>query len=178
MSHNAEQEIPAHLIHDALERVISSRDFANSDRKKCFLKFIVQETLAGRSDRIKAYTIAVDIFGRSPSFDPTADPLVRIEAGRMRRSLEHYYLTDGSADRVQITVPKGGYVPRFSLRTDTRSFVVPVLADVRMNAGRTPVVIPTPAAFDQAPAAAASSSSLPHRQFRIGGRLPIVRLLL
>lgn len=178
MSHNAEQEVPAHLIHDALQRVISSRDFANSDRKKRFLKFIVQETLSGRSDRIKAYTIAVDIFGRSPSFDPTADPLVRIEAGRMRRSLEHYYLTEGSSDGVQITVPKGGYVPHFSLRTGSRSLVTPVLADERMNAGRMPAVIPTPVTFDQAPAAAAFASPLPHRPLRIGGRLPNVRLLL
>ncbi|EWY36320.1 hypothetical protein N825_28670 [Skermanella stibiiresistens SB22] len=178
MSHDAEQEISAHLIHDALQHVISSRNFANSDRKKCFLKFIVQETLAGRSDRIKAYTIAVDIFGRSPSFDPTADPLVRIEAGRMRRCLEHYYLTEGASDRVQITVPKGGYVPHFSLRTEAKSLVAPVMADERMNAGRMPAVIPTPAVFDQAPAALASSSPLPHKPLRLGGRLPIVRLLL
>ena len=86
----------------------------DSDRKRRFLKFIVQETLAGHADRIKAYTIAVDVFGRDPSFDPASDPMVRIEAGRLRRCLEHYYLTEGSADAVQITIPKGGYVPQFT----------------------------------------------------------------
>jgi len=72
MSHNADEVLPPHLIHAALERVIASHEFSGSDRKKRFLEFIVQETLAGNANRIKAYTIAVDVFGRDPSFDPAA----------------------------------------------------------------------------------------------------------
>src|SRR4051795_5880495 len=113
MSHDTNDAIPPQLIQDALERVISSREIVNSERKKRFLKFIVQETLAGNADRIKAYTIAVDVFNRDASFDPVSDPVVRIEAGRLRRCLEHYYLAEGTADPVRITIPKGGYVPQF-----------------------------------------------------------------
>ena len=103
----------------------SQPEFGASDRKKRFLQYIVQEALAGHADRIKAYTIAVDIFGRDPSFDPASDPVVRIEAGRLRRCLEHYYLTKGSADEVQITIPKGGYVPQFTLRKETKPSTFP-----------------------------------------------------
>jgi adenylate cyclase len=159
MSHEADEAIPPYLIHDALQRVIGSQEFSTSDRKKRFLKYIVQEALARHADRIKAYTIAVDIFGRDPSFDPAYDPVVRIEAGRLRRCPEHYYLTEGSADQVQITIPKGGYVPQFTLRKATKRSVPKVLLeDERLNAGRMPAIIPVEAVLDQAPVAAPSSS--------------------
>lgn len=116
MSHETSGAIPLHIIQDALERVVSSREMVHSERKKRFLKFIVRETLAGNAARIKAYTIAVDVFDRDPSFDPVSDPVVRIEAGRLRRSLEHYYLTEGATDQLRITIPKGGYVPEFISR--------------------------------------------------------------
>ena len=84
MAYDAEETTPPLLIQDALQRVLASRDFVNSERKQRFLKFVVQETLAGRAGRIKAYAIALDVFDRGPSFDPVADPVVRIEAGRLR----------------------------------------------------------------------------------------------
>jgi adenylate cyclase len=87
VSHDAKQAIPSHLIHDALQRVIGSRNFVNSNRKKRFLKFIVREALAGHADQIKAYTIALDAFDRDANFDPISDPVVRIEASRLRRCL-------------------------------------------------------------------------------------------
>ncbi|WP_353860238.1 tetratricopeptide repeat protein [Azospirillum formosense] len=106
--------ITAPLINAALARVLASRSLRGSARGRRFLQFIVQETLAGRANRIKAYTIAMDVFDRDASFDPLLDPVVRIQAGRLRRSLEHYYLTEGAADPLRIAIPKGGYVPRFS----------------------------------------------------------------
>src|SRR3954447_13038644 len=160
MSHEADEAIPPYLIHDALQRVIGSQEFSTSDRKKRFLKYIVQEALARHADRIKAYTIAVDIFGRDPSFDPAYDPVVRIEAGRLRRCPEHYYLTEGSADQVQITIPKGGYVPQFTLRKETKPSVLQVLRDDgRLNAGRMPAIIPVEAVPDPSPVEVPSSSS-------------------
>lgn len=69
--------------------------------------------MAGRADRLKGYCIAVQVFGRDVSFDAQTDPLVRIEARRLRQSLERYYLTAGSADAVRVSLPKGGYVPVF-----------------------------------------------------------------
>ncbi|QCO16589.1 hypothetical protein D3869_14830 (plasmid) [Azospirillum brasilense] len=107
--------ITAPLIDAALARVLASRSLRGSARGRRFLQFIVQETLAGRAKRIKAYTIAMDVFDRDASFDPLLDPVVRIQAGRLRRSLEHYYLTEGATDPLRIAIPKGGYVPQFSL---------------------------------------------------------------
>jgi TolB-like protein/Tfp pilus assembly protein PilF len=96
-----------------LERVLSSPEFAGSDRHRCFLTYIVEETLGGRADRLKAYNIAIAAFNRGADFDPQQDSIVRIEAGRLRRALEHFYLTDGRYHELQIVVPKGSYVPQF-----------------------------------------------------------------
>jgi TolB-like protein len=84
-----------------------------TDRSRRLLEYLVTEELEGRGSRIKAYSIATEVLGRPPSFDPQKDPIVRIEAARLRRVLEHYYLTDGRADEVIIEIPKGAYVPHF-----------------------------------------------------------------
>jgi adenylate cyclase len=101
------------LIQVQLERILASRAFDASRRNRAFLRFIVEETLAGRGDRIKAYTIATSVLGRDEAFDPQADPIVRIEASRLRRSLERYYLMAGQEDPIRIDIPKWGYVPSF-----------------------------------------------------------------
>jgi adenylate cyclase len=100
-------------IREQLCRILGSGDFDASKRNRRFLEYIVEETLEGRADRIKAYNIATTVFGRDASFDPQADSIVRIEAGRLRRSLERYYLTAGGMDPIQITIPPGSYVPAF-----------------------------------------------------------------
>ena len=107
-------------VRSQLECVLAHRDFEASARTRQFLQFIVEEALAGHGDRLKGYTIAVEVFGRSPDFDPSLDPIVRIQAGRLRRVLEHYYLVAGGTDPVIISVPKGGYVPAFT-RNETAS---------------------------------------------------------
>lgn len=99
-----------------LQRILKSSDFDATARERRFLGYVVEETLSGRASRIKAYSIAVEVFGRDASFDPQTDPIVRIEAGHLRRSLERYYLTAGQADPILITIPKGAYVPTFSSR--------------------------------------------------------------
>jgi TolB-like protein len=97
-----------------LERLVASPDLDVPPRARRFLRYVVEETLAGRAGRIKAYSIGTEVFGRDPSFDAQSDPVVRIEAGRLRRALEHYYLVAGQADPVVISIPKGGYVPHFA----------------------------------------------------------------
>src|SRR3954454_7006644 len=162
MSHDTNDAIPPQLIQAALDRVISSREIVNSERKKRFLKFIVQETLAGNADRIKAYTIAVDVFNRDPSFDPVSDPVVRIEAGRLRRCLEHYYLTEGATDRLRITIPKGSYVPQFVMREVAASSILQALEDDKCVATeRVSGIVPAEAAVGQAPVAATFSYQPP-----------------
>ena len=91
----------------------SSNGFIASARNRHFLEYVVEETLAGRADRIKAYSVATAVFGRGPDFNPDLDSIVRIEAGRLRRALDHYYLTVGGSDGLRIAIPKGTYVPAF-----------------------------------------------------------------
>jgi len=103
-------------IRDETKRVLDSPEFVVPDRARRFLSYIVEEALDGRADRIKAFSIATDVLGRDSSFDGSVDPVVRIEAGRVRRALEHYYLTAGADDDLVLTIPKGGYVPTFTWR--------------------------------------------------------------
>lgn len=105
-----------------LEALLQNSEFRASDRNRRFLRFVVEETLAGRADRIKAFTIAVDVFGRDASFDATVDPIVRIAAGQLRKSLRDYYEGPGKADPVHISIPLGAYVPIFEKRGPTNLF--------------------------------------------------------
>jgi TolB-like protein len=105
-------------IRDQLERIVASSEFVATERGRKFLKFVVEETLAGRGQRIKGYSIATQVFGRGEEFDAQNDPVVRIEAGRVRRALERYYLVAGTSDGTIITIPKGGYVPVFGWRSE------------------------------------------------------------
>lgn len=110
------EQPPRAQVEEQLKRLLVSESFAGAIRSQGFLRFIVEETLAGRQDRLHGYTIGVHALGRSEDFDPQADPIVRVEAGRLRRRLERHYLTEGVDDPVLIEVPKGGYVPEFSYR--------------------------------------------------------------
>ncbi|MBW2428855.1 MAG: hypothetical protein JRF56_07855, partial [Deltaproteobacteria bacterium] len=109
----ADNKPTAEAIRVQLERILQHADFRASGKQRKFLRFVVDETLAGRASQLKGYTVAVAVYGRSESFDPQVDPIVRVEAGRLRRALEHYYLTAGKEDPVRIKIPKGGYVPTF-----------------------------------------------------------------
>jgi TolB-like protein/Tfp pilus assembly protein PilF len=100
-------------IHLQLERVSSSATFQQVDRLKRFLRFIVLETAAGRGDRLKEYVIGVEVFAKEASFDPRTDPIVRVQARRLRERLARYYRDEGAADSLLIELPKGGYAPVF-----------------------------------------------------------------
>lgn len=111
-----EHVVPIEACRVQLALILGSADFDATGRERRFLTHVVEEALSGRGDRIKAYSIAVEVFGRGESFDPQTDPIVRIEAGHLRRALERYYLTAGHTDPILITIPKGGYAPVFALR--------------------------------------------------------------
>lgn len=100
-------------IREQLDHILSSPAFLVPDRGRRFLRYVVEETLEGRSEQLDVYTIATAVFGRGVEFDAQSDPVVRIEAGRVRRALERYYLVRGGDDPVIITIPKGHYAPRF-----------------------------------------------------------------
>jgi tetratricopeptide (TPR) repeat protein len=103
-----------------LERVLESEPFRPSAQLRVFLRYIVETTLTGEADRIRAFTIAVEAFGREKDFDPQGDPIVRVEAARLRRALDQYYSGPGSDDAVEIAVPRGAYVPQFRYRARAR----------------------------------------------------------
>ena len=103
-------------IREQLERILASPTFKQVDRLKRFLSFIVLESISGRSTELKEYVIGVHVFGKESSFDPRTDPIVRVQARRLRAKLARYYQEDGPADEVIVDLPKGGYAPVFKHR--------------------------------------------------------------
>ena len=106
--------------HDAilaqLDRVLRSPAFQRGERSSALLRYVVQRTLAGEGERLKEYTLGAEALGRGPAFDARTDPIVRAEASRLRDRLARYYEADGRDDPIVLSVPKGSYVPRFSVR--------------------------------------------------------------
>lgn len=116
-----DSECDVAAVRAQVRRISESAAFRQSERRQNFLRFIVDEALAGRADRLKGYVIATEVFGRPASFDPQIDPIVRIEAGRLRDKLHEYYATEGRSDPVLIDLPKGSYVPTFKTAETTTS---------------------------------------------------------
>jgi adenylate cyclase len=102
-------------IQAALEHILGCPEFQRSKRLHSLLGYLVTETLSGRGDRIKAMSIAIDLYGRNETFDSQTDTIVRVEAGRLRRLLSEYYHNSGQEDSVVITIPKGTYRPIFAM---------------------------------------------------------------
>lgn len=101
---------------DELQSILADPEFQCTERNKKFLRFVAEELFAGREGALKAYSVAVDVFGRPASFDATTDPIVRIEATRLRAALARYYELRGHDRSIIIELPKGRYVPVFSRR--------------------------------------------------------------
>jgi Tol biopolymer transport system component len=112
--HNVIQIMDAGRVRTQLDRILASAAFADADRARSFLRFVVLRALSGRAGEIKESVIAVEALGRSPSFDPKSDPIVRVEARRLRDRLDSFYRREGQDDPIVISLPKGGYVPEFS----------------------------------------------------------------
>jgi adenylate cyclase len=96
-----------------LRRVLDSPDFPATPRNRRFLEFVADKVLHGHEGKIEAYEVGTKVFGRPESFNPLVDPIVRIEAGKLRRDLETYYLKSGSRNPLRIALPRGGYRPEF-----------------------------------------------------------------
>lgn len=96
--------------------MVVSDVFLASPQLVAFLRFVVEATLHGKQVRIKAYTIGVEVLRRDVKFDPQIDPIVRVEATRLRRTIERYYSGPGAYDPIIIDLPRGSYVPTFQFR--------------------------------------------------------------
>jgi adenylate cyclase len=130
-------------IREELERILSSPKFAGAEQIRRFLRFAVEETVAGRQDQIKQYSIGTEALGRRSDFDPTGDPIVRVEAGRVRRALAYYYQHQGRRDAIRILIPKGAYVPVF-LANDTNPIKNNSTERASSSAGREDPILALP----------------------------------
>jgi tetratricopeptide (TPR) repeat protein len=110
-------EIPGpEAIRSALERLVSSAQLESSPSLCRFLRFVVEETLAGRGGQIKEYSLGAEVFNRGDDFDPRIDPIVRVQARNLRARMVRYYQGPGATEAVVIDLPKRTYVPVFSLQ--------------------------------------------------------------
>jgi Tol biopolymer transport system component len=103
-------------LDEVLNRIFASAGFAQAERMRRFLRFIVQRTLDGNEDDLKESVIGVQVFDREIGYDPKTDSIVRVEARRLRNKLHEYQREGGSQDGFWIVLPKGGYVPEFVRR--------------------------------------------------------------
>jgi len=107
------QEIDIDAIRGEMNRILESRTFRPAQSQRDFLRYAVQEALAGRADQMKEYRIGTEALGRDASFDPRLDPIVRTQARKLRARLEKYYADEGLDSPLRIGFPKGSYVPSF-----------------------------------------------------------------
>jgi serine/threonine-protein kinase len=110
-------KVPPECIRAELERVLTSKPFAHSARLSRFLRFTVERAAEGEGDQLKEYVLGLRVFDRDESFDPRIDPIVRVEAHRLRTKLKLYYGAEGVTNPLRIEFPKGGYAPAFIPRT-------------------------------------------------------------
>jgi tetratricopeptide (TPR) repeat protein len=116
----ASPEILTQAVKEALARVLGTDKFRNSPQLAAFLTFVVEKTLRSETADIKGYTIATQALGRGVDFDPQLDPIVRVEAARLRLALDAYYANEGRSDPLRIDIPRGKYIPEWNVqRTDT-----------------------------------------------------------
>ena len=118
--------ITADRVRDSLEKILKSRPFHQSETLTRFLRYVVEHALGKSGEKLKEYTLGVDVFGRGAEFDPRFDSIVRVEASRLRSRLAEYYAAEGKNDRVRIELPKGTYIPVFHT-------VAPVARPMRMR---------------------------------------------
>ena len=121
MSSDSDPSPPRQAIENQTARILASPVFSKSERMSRFLQFIVQRTLDGRSEDLKEYSIALEVFDKDESFDPRIDPTVRSEARRLRAKLTEYYEAAHDEDKILIDLPKGAYAPVFRNRSPAGS---------------------------------------------------------
>jgi TolB-like protein/Tfp pilus assembly protein PilF len=110
--------ISAEAIRAQLEKIAASPGFADAGRLAPFLKYVVESALAGEAAKLKESVVGVEVFQRQAGYDPRTDPIVRVEARRLRGRLEQYYAGEGKDDPIAIDLPKGSYAPAFRRRAE------------------------------------------------------------
>jgi len=108
-------------IREHVDRIAGSKIFAESERLRRFLRFTVESKLARQHERVKEYVLGREVFDRTEGYDPRLDPIVRVEARRLRSKLAEYYAGPGAAETVRLDYPKGSYLPVFVRSSDART---------------------------------------------------------
>ena len=126
--------VSADEVHAELERILSDSAFATAEKMQHFLRFIVQETLAGRGDALNEALVGMEVYSRGGSFDPRQDSIVRVEAGRLRAKLREFYESQADGGNIRIEIPKGSYKPVFRGKKGTS----PRRSPQRFNEQRSP----------------------------------------
>src|ERR1017187_4437648 len=141
-------EVDRELVLKELDAILASYHFRGSKRYPALLKYVVDAALDGHSGELKERTLGVEVFGRDPNYDTSADPVVRLSAGEVRKRIAQYYHENGNGTRVQIELPLGSYVPEFLLRGPETPEVQPESVNERListgnhaHAGRNRLVI-------------------------------------
>lgn len=150
-----------------LRRILSSETFTSSARSSEFLTYCVDQTLDGKVDELKESTLGVAVFGRSPDYDPKADAIVRVHARRLRDKLDEYYRAFGPEDPIEISIPKGRYVPSIAIR----KLLTPTLPLDPLQAVHNPIA-------NDAPHGNASTSRVPWRWMSVSAFLLAMLLLV
>ena len=123
-----------------LDRIVTGPPLASSPSLCRFLRYVVEEALAGRSGSLKEYSLGVVVFERGDEFDPRLDPIVRVQARNLRVRLAQYYDGPGTDDLVVIELPKRTYVPVFRHRIEKAADAPPV--EPLEPAARGPELVP------------------------------------
>ncbi|WP_108852619.1 hypothetical protein [Albidovulum aquaemixtae] len=118
MSTTATAPISRGVVEQQLDRILASSQFAGTTRLNRFLRYLVEQSLAGNAAELKGYAIGVDVFDRPEDFDPAIDTIVRVQAGKLRMRLDLYYAQEGVDDPLRIVIPKGSYSPHFEVAFD------------------------------------------------------------
>lgn len=109
----SEHPLSAEAVCAQLGRILASPTFANAPILSRLLRYLVEQTLGGRAEDLKEYSIGIEVFGRGPGFDPRTDTIVRVQARRLRLKLEEYYARHGQGSSIVVEVPKGRYIVAF-----------------------------------------------------------------
>lgn len=120
--------IPDQDVRAELDRILAAKGFSGASRISKLLRYVVEKTLAGRTDELKEYAVGVEVFDRDETYDPRLDSIVRVEAGRLRTRLDEYYNGEGAASGIRIALPKGGYSATFERRNPAAAPPAPAVA--------------------------------------------------
>ena len=113
-----QQNTPAApAVRETLERLLASETFGRSERARKLIRYLVEREQAGEAERLKGFSIAMDVFGKDADFDSSTDAVVRVQAGRLRELLAQYFATEGANDPIRIIIPRGSYVPAYEPAT-------------------------------------------------------------